>query len=131
MFSARNTKVLLTCLFAFAIVVASSPVVPAYAGTNGQQIYVQSAQYRVTVSTLTIKGCNQNCVSSTFNKNLGFPGLSRYDVSNWWWKGTVKVTLGISTGYQSRQISCYISVPTWQIGNLVRVSFNDSSCWRS
>ncbi len=121
--------VLLLALLALLTVTAPPK---AYAGWNGQQIFVSTVDSSVSTTRVTISGSNQNNSYVTFDRYLGFPGYYQYTVPNWWWKGRVKVTLYLAVfnpGY-STSVSCYVDVPTWQSGDWVRVSFNRYGCWK-
>lgn len=127
---ASSVMIVMVCL-GLGIGSFASPT-PAAAGSNGQQIYVTPNVSGVTATYIKIEGNNNNNQWATYERNLGVPGYQTYWANGWWFKGSVKITLGLSIANpgQSKIVSCWVSVPTSQSGDWVRVNYNAQGCWR-
>lgn len=117
-------------LLAVVMSMMVSTPTPTYAGWNGQQIFVRSAECCVLVDSIRLSGLNQN--NRYVSYSASFRQATGYDVWNWWWKRSIKVELTLlvlNPGY-SRPVTCYIDVPTSQSSDWVRVLFNRNGCWK-
>ncbi len=81
----RFTRFVVMALVLTALLLASTTL--ALAGSNGQQISI----YACKADRITIQGYNHNgqWQTKTFDKSTSSCGW--YDVTGWWWKGTVDV----------------------------------------
>jgi hypothetical protein len=87
---------------------------PATAGMNGQQLQVTTRG-----NTIKITGPNQNGQIVTWQSSNS-SGINKvYTTYNWWWKGTVSITVTLP---DNSQRTCSVSVPTWWGSNLYGTS---------
>jgi hypothetical protein len=92
------------------------PVASASAGYNGQEVSVCTPGW---ADKAMIEGKNQNGVQSTEIIQV-VPGACQAGVNvtwNWWWKGTVKISLGGGGGPINFDHNC--EVPTKQKSDIV------------
>lgn len=97
----------------------------AAAGWNGQQMAFLLDGSN-TLQSVTIEGINHEGNWAVFTQRFNY-STQRFALNGWWWKGTVRITYGISTGRQSQARTCFKSVPTSQSGDWVNTGY---SWWR-
>lgn len=110
MFTIKRRLLAVAAVAALALV----QVVPALAGSNGQQIRLWEDP---TVGYVTVTGLNQNDSYATWwSGYTPNPGSYWYYMSGAWWKGTVQIAIWWPDGsYYGINSSC--TVPVSQSGD--------------
>jgi hypothetical protein len=82
---------------------------PAFAGSNGQQVYFTNGP---ADGFATIVGPNQYG-QTTYSPSVYLDGNGDGQLNNWWWEGTVDVYFWNSNGTFASERTCYPPQSQW------------------
>ncbi len=126
-----STRILsVLTLFVLLAVMIAAGIQPqsAPAGTNGQQLSIGTCTEmapRTFFYYVVVTGKNQFGQTVMWKSDWkgGYRPGCKFDTTNWWWVGTVKVTVKSSAGYlSSGPWTKSVTVPKTQMGDWYWVS---------